>query len=207
LTDYVYRNSTVEILYNPAFKLYSADGEAERDFLIRLQQVAREYRDELAEDLRKKYGPKIAALQEKVRKADQAVRREEGQAKAAKNQTAISIGSTLLGAFMGRKTFGASTLSRASGAARSAERSKQQAGDVVRSRETLATYQADLAALEAEFEAEVQGLDAKLNAAVTTLETVSLRPLKRDCLVLAQAILWLPYARQNDGSMQPVWSE
>ena len=103
LTDYVYRNSTVEILYNPAFKLYSADGEAERDFLIRLQQVAREYRDELAEDLRKKYGPKIAALQEKVRKADQAVRREEGQAKAAKNQTAISIGSTLLGAFMGRK--------------------------------------------------------------------------------------------------------
>jgi len=53
--------------------------------------------------LRKKYAPKITTSKEKARKAQQAVERETSQASQAKMQTAVSVGATLLGAFMGCK--------------------------------------------------------------------------------------------------------
>ena len=77
-------------------------------------------RDEISESLRKKYAPKIAALQEKIRKAEQAVERETSQAKQAGMQTAVSFGATLLGAFVGRKKVSSSTLSKATTAMRRA---------------------------------------------------------------------------------------
>ncbi len=205
LQDYVYRNSTVEILYNPAFKEYSAAGEEEREFIIRLRQLTRERRDEQLRILRDRYAKRIAALQEKVRKADQALQREEEQAKNAKSQVAISLGSTILGAFIGRNALSVGTVGKAATTARGASRSQRQAGDVARSKETLATYQADLEALEKEFQTEVEALAAKLETDVDKIETVSLKPLKRDCLVQSQVILWLPYQQGPDGLWHPAW--
>lgn len=205
LQDYAYRNSTVEILYNPTFKEYSAVGEEEREFIIRLRQLTRERRDEQLQILRDRYAKRIAALQEKVRKADQALQREEEQAKNAKSQVAISLGSTILGAFMGRNALSVGTVGKAATTARGASRSQRQAGDVARSKETLATYQADLEALEKEFQTEVEALATKLDTDVDRIETVSLKPLKRDCLVQSQVVLWLPYQQGSDGLWHPAW--
>ena len=72
-------------------------------FRIRLSQSTREKRDDLVEQLRQKYAPKVAALQERIRKAQEAVEREKAQADQQKMQTAISFGATLLGALGGRK--------------------------------------------------------------------------------------------------------
>ena len=69
---------------------------AERDFRVRLQQIAREQRDEAVEKLRRKYAPKFEQLEERKRRAEQAVERETEQAKGQKMQTAISFGATLL---------------------------------------------------------------------------------------------------------------
>jgi hypothetical protein len=47
--------------------------ESERDFRVRLQRSAREARDDAAEKLKRKYAPKFAALEERKRRAEQAV--------------------------------------------------------------------------------------------------------------------------------------
>src|SRR5258705_9158278 len=103
LASWIYRNQRLELLESPSLEIASNPGESERDFRIRLQQLAREQRDERIERLRQKYAPKITQLEEKKRRAEQALEREAEQSKSQQFQTAISFGATLLSSFMGRK--------------------------------------------------------------------------------------------------------
>src|SRR6185369_11182998 len=80
---YLYGNQRLDLLKSPSTGEVSNPGEAERDFRVRLQQTARELRDEQVETLRRKYAPKMAALQERIRRAQQAVEREAAQANQA----------------------------------------------------------------------------------------------------------------------------
>ena len=48
----------------PTLEEISKPNESERDFRVRLQQAAREERDQQAEQLRQKFAPKIAAVDE-----------------------------------------------------------------------------------------------------------------------------------------------
>ena len=70
----------LELLKSPRLEQSSNPGESERDFRVRLQQHAREQRDAAVEKLRQKYAPKIAALEERRRRSEQAVERESEQA-------------------------------------------------------------------------------------------------------------------------------
>ena len=108
--NWVYRNKALELWKSSILKVVSKPNETERDFRIRLQQLAHEPRDEDIERLRRKYAPKIATLEERIRRAEQAVEREAEQAKQQKMQTAISFGATLLSAFLGRKTMSRSSM-------------------------------------------------------------------------------------------------
>ena len=77
---WLYQTQKLSILRSPATGLTSNAGESERDFRTRLQQGAREQRDAVAETLRQKYAPKLAALQERLRRAQQAVERQQAEA-------------------------------------------------------------------------------------------------------------------------------
>src|SRR6185312_16189040 len=134
---WVYRNQKLELVRSPSLEIASNPGESERDFRIRLQQFARERRDEAVERLRQKYAPKIATLEERKRRAEQAVEREQEQAKSSKFQTAISFGATILSSFMGRKTVSLSTLGRATTAVKGVSRSMKESADVGRAQETV----------------------------------------------------------------------
>ncbi len=116
-SNWLYGSLKLELFSIPSLKEVSRPGETETEFRIRLQQIAREQRDDLVEALRKKYTSKIAVLQERLRRAQQMVDKQAEQAKQAKFQTAISVGSTLLGAFTGRKV-SRTTIGRASTAMR-----------------------------------------------------------------------------------------
>ena len=90
-------------------RIVSLIEETERDFRIRLQQIAREKRDQEVNVLRQKYTTKFAKLDDKLRRAQMKVEEQEAQIRIQKYQTAISLGTTLLGGFLGRKTLGGVT--------------------------------------------------------------------------------------------------
>ena len=123
--NWVYSNRQIEVYRSAALKQVSAPGESERDFRVRLTQAAREERDRAAEDLRRKYAPKITVLEDRIRRARQAAEREAQQAQSQKLGVAVSIGATLLGAFLGRKAVSAATVGRAGTAVRSMGRAYQ----------------------------------------------------------------------------------
>lgn len=199
-TTWVYGSQKLELLRSPSTGLISNPGEREREFRVRVQQVSREQRDELVEALRKKYAPKLDALAEKVRKAQQAVDREASQASQAKTQTAISFGATLLSAFTNRKLVSSSSLGKAATAARGVGRSMQQESDVKRAKETVEIYKKQLEEMNAEFEAEVEQVTGQANAMIEELEMVTLRPKKADIAVQLVSLSWVPYR----GS-EPAW--
>ena len=203
--DWLARSLQLELWQSKAPKLTSRPGENERDFRARLAQALREQRDAQAEKLRAKYGPKLAALQERVRKAEQAAEVQKEQATAAKTQTAISFGTTLLSAFLGRKVATTGTVGRAASAARGVSRSRKESSDVARAQDNIAAATEQLAALEAEFAAELAALDSRAHAASVPLETLQLRPKKGDVRVRAVVLAWAPYAADAAGFAVPAW--
>src|SRR6185295_3673791 len=139
---WIFRMQKLDLFRCPSLGQISKPGESERDFRVRLQLSAREERDQLSEELRKKYAPKLAALEERKRKATQVVEREKGQATQQTLQVAISVGTTLLGAFLGRKAVSATTLSRAATAVRAVGRSRKESEDVEHATESVEAVQA-----------------------------------------------------------------
>ena len=152
--SWIYRNQRLELLESPSLDIASNPGEKEGDFRVRLQQIAREKRDEAVEKLRRKYAPKFEQLEDRKRRAEQAVEREREQAKGQKFQTAISVGATLLSSFLGRKRASMSTLGRATTAVRGAGRSMKEAQDVDRAEDNVTVIEQKIADLDAEFKAE-----------------------------------------------------
>ncbi len=203
--DWLYGSQQLELLKSPTLNEVSQPGESDRDFRVRLQQLAREHRDEAVDRLRQKYAPKIAGLQEKIRRAEQRVEREATQAQQAKLQSALSIGATLLGAFMGRKTFSKTNLSKATTAVRGVSRSIEQHQDVGRATETVEALQQQLADLEAQFDAETNELESKIDPYSETFDIVVIKPRKSDISVQLVALTWIPYRHDAQGNPAPVW--
>jgi Type IV secretion-system coupling protein DNA-binding domain len=202
---WLYRNQKLELFTSPSLKAISNPHESERDFRVRLQQVAREQRDSAIERLRQKYAPKIATLEEKLRRAEQAVEREAEQAKGQKVQTAISFGSTLLSSFLGRKSLSLTTLGRATTAARGVGRSMKEAQDVGRAQETVAAVNQQLSDLDAQFQAETAAVERSLDPQTEPLETISVKPTKANITVMLTGLAWAPYWHNADGQETPAW--
>ncbi len=199
---WLYRAQSLEAFHSPGLRVFSQPNESEGEFRIRLQQASREQRDQLVEGLRKKYAPKIAALQERIRRAEQAVSRESEQVKQQGVQTVISIGATILGAFLGRKTVSTSTLGRATTAARGAGRVLKEREDVGRAQENVEALQQQLADLEAEFKAEAES--AALTGA-ESVQTFTIKPTKQNISVKLVVLAWAPWWKTAIGERTPAW--
>ena len=203
---WLFRTRTHTVLSSPGLKTVSKAGEGEGEFRARIQHAGRERRDEAVEELRKKYAPKLAAVQDRIRRAEQAVARESEQVTQQGLQTAISIGATLLGAFLGRKAVSATSVGRATTAARGAGRVIKEQQDVGRAKETLAAYQQQLADLEAQFKAETDALGvAATDAPAEPIETIELRPTKQNISVKLVALAWTPSWQDASGAKAPAW--
>jgi hypothetical protein len=202
---WLYGTQSLALFLSPAIGLCSKPGEPERDFRIRLQQSAREQRDQMMAQIRQKYAPRVAALQERIRRAQAAVMREQEQARQQKVQTAISFGTTLLGAMLGRKTISTATLGRATTAARGVGRSVKESRDVGQAEETVQVLQQQLADLNAEAEAAVADLQSRVDPLTEALESISIKPKKTNISVQLVTLVWAPYWCDSQGSTTPAW--
>jgi len=199
LADMLFRTSKMEVYKSASLKQTSRPGESERDFRIRLSQMAREQRDQAVEELRRRYASKTQTLQDRIQRAQQKIEKEKSEFASQSMQTAINVGATILGAFLGRKTVSASTLGRAGTAMRSGMRSVKEHGDVSSAEEGLDVLQQRLADMEAELNSEIAAIDQQTDPLGQKLETVSIRPKKTDIGVRLTVLLWLPHWQWPDG--------
>jgi hypothetical protein len=155
--------------------------------------------------LRKKYAPKLAALEDRIRRAQQAVEREAQQAAQQKLQTAISFGATLLSAFLGRKAVSGTSMGKATTAVRGLGRSMKEGQDVDRASENVEALTQQLAALEVEFKEEAEALASQWNLQEEALETVTVRPKKSDITIRLVGLCWAPFWMDPQKGQIPAW--
>jgi hypothetical protein len=206
LADAIYRTQRLELFHSDHYGQYSNAGENERDFRLRLAQSGREERDAAVAKLRQKYAPKQAAMQERLRRAQAAVDREKSQAQTSGLQTVISLGATLLGAFLGKKKISASTVGRATTAARGAGRTAKDYSDVGRAEESVQAVQAQQAELDTQYQKELGDMESTFDPATEPLETTPIRPKKANVKVDSITLTWTPYWRLADGTTSPAWT-
>jgi len=197
----LYRSQRLELHKSPSLGLVSAPGESEGDFRTRLAQAWRERRDEQIAALRARYAPRMEKLKARLDRAVEAAAKEEADLSQQRVSTAVSFGSTLMGALFGRKTLSVSNVQRAGSAWKNASRAREEERQLERAREKLADLQEEVRSLEAQFQAEVQALQERVDPVREPLEAVELRPRRTDVAVRLVGIGWAPVGPTG----QPAW--
>ncbi len=190
LESFIYQDMTLNLMSCPDYKLFSEPGEKEGDFRARVSLIARENRDAEIDRLKEKYEAQLMRLQEKHRMTAHRLEQRKDQISQQKLHTALSVGTTILGALFGRKAASIGTLSRASTAMRSAGRISSKKEDVSHAEETLQGIQQQMVELDAEFTRERDSLHARL--VEPHFETIPVRPRKSDITVIKLALAWMP---------------
>ncbi len=186
------QSQSIELFKSSRAKVLSAPDESERDFRIRLQGEAREARDGALARTREKYASKMTALQDRIRRAEQAVQVQNEQATGAKMGAAVSIGATIFGALLGRKAVSASTLGRATTAARGMGRISKEAQDVARATENVSALTTQLSELETGMQDDLQAVSSDWDLSNEPFERVLVKPKRGGVSVQLVSLVWVP---------------
>lgn len=192
LKGHLYQNRPIELQRVKALKLVSEAGESAADFQVRLRESLRDARDDEIDRLRDRFAARLARLDERIRKAEERVEREESQYSQQKMQTAISVGATVLDAFLGRKKMSRRSMGRATTAMRGAGRASREKDDIRRAEEAVAALRAERAGMEEEFASAIETTRDRFDVDAVEVETLSIAPRKSDITVQRLALAWIP---------------
>jgi hypothetical protein len=190
LEDVVYRNAVVSTFRCPDLKMASAPGGTESEFRAHLAQTLREKRDASVDALRKKYSTRLAAIEDRQRRADQKIEQQKSQATSQTMSTALSVGGSLLGALFGGRR--SSAIRQASSAARGIGRVTKERSDVANAEADAAALREQQESLNADLEAEIKTLESDYDPATIRIETAPVKPKKSDITVEDLALVWVP---------------
>jgi hypothetical protein len=205
LQSHLYETARAPLFYADSFKAASRPGESEGDFRARLTLAAREKRDAAVDALRQKWAVKLQQLQDQIRRAEDRREREKQQLDQSRMQTAVNVGTTILGALFGRKTISATSIGRAGSAARSASRWGQESQDVARAEESIEVLRQRLVDVQRQVEAEVAQLESSLDAGSIALRAIEVPARKADIGVGEVALVWAPWRKGADGFPAPAY--
>lgn len=205
-TDWVYANHSLEVNYSPVLEAYSNPGEKVDEFKARIAQTARELRDKAIEELREKTTKTLKSIEDKAIKAQVKVDAQKAQANSAKLSAAVSIGTSILGAFLGRKSgIGAIGSMMKGSTITSASRVMREGQEAAAAEAELTRFQQDMADLNKTLEDETQKIRDQFDPTTLALETFKLTPTKNKIQPDAIGILWLPHERAG-GELKKAWS-
>ena len=187
----MYEAASLAVFRSPLVGATSVAGLDEADFRARIALALREKRDAAVETLRRKYAPRLTTLQDQIRRAEARVQREDSQLSQQKLSTVISVGASILGAFLGRKKLSSSNVGRIGSAARNAGKIGRESDDVSRAQESLDVLQQRHTDLQNEFDQESAALQSKFDPMVSTIDQVEIKPRKSDIEVTLLALVWV----------------
>ncbi len=188
LSDWLYYNSRINLSFHEDLDVLQEPDETPRDFKIRLQQVARERRDDEVDALEAKYEKKIERLQTKLRKEERDLAEEEDDYQSRKQQEMVGIGESVLGFFMGRR----STRALSSAASRRRMTSKAKA-KIADTQEGIAEIQEEIQELEAELKKEADQIAERWSDSLDELGSKEVGPRRSDVNVRLTSLAWVPH--------------
>ncbi|MDQ1278836.1 MAG: hypothetical protein QG670_96 [Thermoproteota archaeon] len=172
----------IELLQSPSSGEYSKPGESEREFRVRLQLISREKRDKFSDELQKKYASKFSSLDQRIGRAKLVLAHQSAQSREKKIDAITSIGSALLGSFLGGRR----------SVTKSLNQSFKEAEDVRAAEVQLDSLQKQRSELEKQFQADINDNMKRTDPLTENLEKVLIAPARKDVLVRLVALTWVP---------------
>jgi hypothetical protein len=199
----LYQSRPLKLFRCDALDEVSTAGESLAEFKARLTHSGREQRDADVEALRKKWAPRLQTLQNAVQRAQKSLADQQTQASGQTLDTVVTVGTTLLGAFLGRKTLSVTNLNRARTALRSGSRTVKERQDVGSAQQQLEAAEKQLADAEAEFQEETEKLQASAAPDALAVVEFTVSPRKSDIAIGNLLLAWSPWRARPDGVPGP----
>jgi len=195
---FVYRNYNIVLWKSETFKIVSQPDESERDFRIRLQQVAHERRDLEVERIKRQFSKKIDTLERQLNTARRLVDKEGDQYQQKMLNTAISVGTSIFGAILGGRTSRTSVTR----AAKSASGLSKEKRDIARAKEKMAQIELRIKELDQQLTEKITDISDKFDPMNEELKKIIIQPKKSDVLQRYFGFLWIPYFHSDDGTVK-----
>lgn len=202
VADVIHRTRPLRLYRCAALDASSTPGETEAAFRARIRHAARERRDREVDGLRDRFEQRLLAVRRRERSAEERIAKEEAQYDQQRLGTVLDVGSTLLGSLFGSRR--RSPVTGMSRAARRLGRAAQERTDIRLAQERLDAVRDEIAALEADLDEEIRGLEAAWHPDALELETLELAPRKADIEVDAVVLAWIPFRIGPDGAATPL---
>jgi hypothetical protein len=203
VVDYVYRSATLVIFYNSTLDVYGNPRDNRRDFMIKIQQKAREARDAEIDATTKKYDKELDRLDEKLRKTLRDLNYDKQVLDSLKREDLYTTGEAVLSLLKGRTTYTLSRMSRT-------RRYKTQAQErTVGSEAEVADIEEQIQGKQQELQNVLKDVNDKWAKIASTVEEVKLTPYKKDITLEIYGIGWVPtwyVVLNNQPVMLPAFS-
>ncbi len=185
--DWIYQNKKLIRLEHKGFKIFQEAAESKEAFSMRVQQVARERRDEELDEMEEKYETKFNRVHEKIRKEEQDLNDAKADARSRRTQEAIGVAQTIFSVFIKGR-------SRSLSSAATKRRMSRKAGNKVQeSKEDLMVLEDNLQDLEREFKGKLDDIKAKYKTMNEEITERIVKPRKTDIRVDKILLVWHPY--------------
>ena len=205
LKNYLYRERTLQLWSCPALKASSRPTESEREFRLRLVQASREERDQKVEALRAEYRPKLEKIQEQMSSRNERLEREQAEASRTSWDATIAMGSSVLGAILGRKGVSKADVSRAATAAKAATREPQKRGGASQAVGSIESLRQKYTDIQGEFQLKIEKIDSALRPEALVLVPTPIRPRKTDINVEKVVLAWMPFHAGGQGQLEAAY--
>jgi DNA-binding ferritin-like protein len=179
--DYLYHNSKLTLYKCKSLKVESKPDEEKADFLVRVQDVANDKKEEELEKLKARYKKRLDTLEDRLQRAQERVEKEKSDSTSSMLEAGISI----LGALFGRTT--PTKLGRA--VSKSSKILKER-GDLSRAEQRVAEIQSDIEDLEYELEDKIDELNQKYDIDNLEISEYFIKPKKTNIEIKECAVVW-----------------
>lgn len=191
LSDYLYQNQTYDLLEAPEAKMISQTDESETDFRARVADALKARYQKDANAIRERYQSKMRTLQDRIQRAQGVADEQRAQVWRRILDTLISVGTALLGAFLGRGMTKGS-ISQAGTSIRKAGRITKERDDAARSEESLNSLRQQLKDVQAAMEEETAKVLKSADPQSIAIDKTAIRPKKSDIDIDSVSLLWYP---------------
>lgn len=204
--EYLYRHHPLAIYKCEALNKFAPPNMTEGEARIYFTQGLRELRDLEQEKVRAKFATRAKTLEKQIRAAGDRLTKEQNELQGATVDSVISIGSTILGAFFGKKLGTRSNVTKTSTAMRGATKATKAKSEVNRAEEAMRELQTDLEDLNDEIRIALDEIAIKYDVASVVIEETIVPPRKSDLKSEPLKLVWTPWQVDAQGIASPLFT-
>jgi len=190
LSDYIYVTKKLELFTAKALKLESKLNQSRRDFVVVVEDVLKELRDERLEKLEDKFDVKLNRLEDKLKRLEVKLQKEQSDVDKKTSDTIVDVGLAIFGAFFGRKTLSSTTMRRGASAFKKGRGILKERDDVKNLESLIEDVENDIQELNSKLQDEIEKMEDEVDIRNYEINSIFIKPRRSDVVVKDIALLW-----------------